>query len=74
MLIDFEGIDGSGKMTQSKLLKNELLKRGFEIADFSYPDYDSEYGRRIKGFLDAKLNLSIDEQFLLYLIDIVKNK
>ena len=74
MLIDFEGIDGSGKRTQSKLLKKELLKKGFKVADFSYPDYDSEYGKRIKGFLEAKLNLSSDEQFLLYLIDIVKNK
>ena len=74
MLIDFEGIDGSGKRTQSKLLKKELLKKGFKVADFSYPDYDSEYGKLIKGFLEAKLNLSSDEQFLLYLIDIVKNK
>ena len=74
MLIDFEGIDGSGKRTQSKLLKKELLKKGFKVADFSYPDYDSEYGKLIKGFLEGKLNLSSDEQFLLYLIDIVKNK
>jgi len=74
VLIAFEGIDGSGKKTQSRLLKNELLKRGFRVRVYSYPDYNSTYGKIIKKFLDRDINLSVNEQFLLYLLDIVKDK
>lgn len=74
ILIDFEGIDGSGKGTQSRLLEKELSKREFPVALFSYPDYESEYGKIIKAFLEGKINLNPDEQFLLYLLDIAKDK
>ena len=74
ILIDFEGIDGSGKKTQSRLLERELLNREFPVALFSYPDYESEYGKLLKKFLDGEINLYPAEQFLLYLLDIVKDK
>ncbi len=74
ILIVFEGIDSSGKETQSRLLERELSKRGFPVALFSYPDYESEYGKIIKKFLEGKINLNPDEQFLLYLLDIAKDK
>jgi dTMP kinase len=74
ILIDFEGIDGSGKETQSRLLERELSRREFPVALFSYPDYKSEYGKIIKDFLEGKINLNPDEQFLLYLLDIAKDK
>ncbi len=74
MLIDFEGIDGSGKWTQTKLLEKELKERGFDVAIYSYPNYNSEYGKIIEGFLDGKFDLNIDEQFLLYLTDILRDK
>jgi dTMP kinase len=74
ILIDFEGIDGSGKKTQSRLLERELSQRGFPVSLFSYPDYESEYGKIINVFLEGKIDLNPDEQFLLYLLDIVKDK
>jgi dTMP kinase len=74
LLIDFEGIDGSGKKTQAKLLRKALLKKGFQVTVYSYPNYKSKYGQIVKRFLDGSINLNADEQFLLYLLDMVKDK
>lgn len=73
-LIEFEGIDGSGKLTQATLLQDRLLKRGGSVSLYSYPDYRSEYGQRIKSFLAGDIHLTGEEQFLLYMLDIVKDK
>lgn len=74
ILIDFEGIDGSGKRTQSILLQKKLTKSHIQSSIYSYPDYESAYGKIIKQFLDYNINLSVDEQFLLYLLDMIKDK
>lgn len=74
MVIDFEGIDGSGKRTQAENLRDSLKSDGYKVVLYSYPDYNSPYGKMIKDFLDNKINLNPDEQFLLYLIDIVKDR
>ncbi len=73
-IIVIEGIDGAGKATQSNLLKEWLEKKGKKVSLYSYPDYNSVYGERIKSFLYKKINLNVDELFLLYLIDMVKDK
>ncbi len=74
MVIDFEGIDGSGKRTQAEILRGSFRAEGFKVVLYSYPDYDSPYGKIIKDFLDKKIDLNPDEQFMLYLIDIVKDR
>lgn len=74
LLIDLEGIDGSGKRTQAEILKNSFTAEGYKVILYSYPDYDSPYGEIIKDFLNNKIDLNPDEQFLLYLIDIVKDR
>ena len=73
-IIVIEGIDGAGKATQAKLLKEALEKEGKEVSIYSYPDYSSVYGERIKSFLYKKINLKVDELFMLYIIDMVKDK
>lgn len=72
-LIVFEGIDGSGTETQSKLLLGSLGKTG--VAErIEYPDYSGDLGKLIRLFLDRKKNLSTEMQFLLYAGDMVKDK
>jgi dTMP kinase len=73
-LIVIEGIDGAGKATQAKILKEKLESEGKQVSVYSYPDYSSVYGERIKSFLYKKIEIKVDELFMLYLIDMVKDR
>lgn len=70
-LIVFEGIDGSGTETQSKLL---LKKLGSSSVRIEYPDYEGDLGKLIRLFLDKKNELSPEMQFVLYAGDMVKDR
>jgi len=52
MVITFEGIDQSGKETQSKLLTSRLKDLGYSVGHIYFPDYDTPIGREIRAFLD----------------------
>jgi dTMP kinase len=73
-LLVLEGTDGSGKATQVKLLRERLEKRGAKVYNLSYPDYESIYGRIINDFLHFKISLGVEEQFFVYLLDMIKDK
>ena len=47
MLIVIEGIDGSGKTTQAKMLHDELVERGFDVV-LLYEPTSSKYGSLIR--------------------------
>lgn len=65
LFITFEGADGCGKSTQMKLLKEYLLKKGYEIVETREPggkglgekirdillNYDGEVSNRCESFL-----------------------
>ncbi len=69
-LIALEGIDGSGKGTQSELLARAFQARGIRCARFSFPRYESSFGKLVGRFLNGEFgNLSaVDPHFsaLLY--------
>ncbi|UCD02816.1 MAG: dTMP kinase [Candidatus Aenigmatarchaeota archaeon] len=73
-LIVFEGIDGSGTETQSKLLLKHMLSKGIKAERIEYPDYEGDLGKLIRLFLDRKHELSAEMQFLLYAGDMVKDR
>ncbi len=73
MLIDFEGIDGSGTETWSKFTLKYILEKGGKAVIYRFPDYNSPWGRIIRSFLDGEIELNVDIQFLTYSTDILKD-
>lgn len=52
-LIVIEGLDGSGKATQSQLLYEALLARGLEVRKVSFPNYDSDSSALVRMYLSG---------------------
>lgn len=52
LLIAIEGIDGSGKGSQAKMLKSALTLEGFSVDLFAFPQYETSFfGREVGKFL-----------------------
>ena len=53
-LIVFEGIDGSGKTTICRLLLNYFKKQKINYAHYSFPRYDSPWGKMVRRYLGGE--------------------
>lgn len=53
-IIVIEGVDASGKHTQSKLLAERLEKEGHQTAFFSFPRYETFFGKLVKKYLQGE--------------------
>jgi len=77
-LIAVEGIDGSGKQTQVRLLARELESRGHRVLSTGFPHYDSWFGKMVGQFLNGDFGPldSVDPHFaaLLYAGDRFEGK
>ena len=52
-LIVIEGIDGSGKGTQSKLLQARLVKENYDLHKLSFPQYSDECSFFVRVYLNG---------------------
>ena len=50
-LIVIEGLDGSGKGTQAKLLAKTLAEQGKRVREVSFPNYESDSSALVKMYL-----------------------
>lgn len=70
LLIAIEGIDGSGKNTQAKLLEHSLESRGYQVLATGFPQYESWFGNMVGKFLNGDFGSleTVDPHFsaLLY--------
>ena len=53
-LIVIEGLDGSGKATQTKLLCERLESEGVKLLKVSFPDYESDSSALVRMYLSGK--------------------
>lgn len=54
IIIAFEGLDKSGKASQSELLYQALYERGYEVEKSEFHRYDTPTGQLIRKFLDGE--------------------
>ena len=60
-LIVIEGVDSSGKETQTKLLFDYLTTKGLNVKKVSFPDYESDFCMPVKGYLAGELGDNPDD-------------
>jgi len=66
MLIAFEGLDQSGKETQTRALRAQLERNGLTVRTVSFPDYDTPIGQEIRKALAGERDFGADVMQLLY--------
>ena len=53
-LLVIEGLDGSGKATQAKLLAAHLAESGRRVMEITFPDYESDSSALVKMYLSGR--------------------
>lgn len=60
-LIVIEGLDGSGKGTQTALLTAALTEKGINVKQVSFPDYNNPSSSLVKMYLNGELGSKPDD-------------
>lgn len=60
-IIVIEGTDGSGKQTQTALLKQSLENMGYDVYTISFPNYESPSSALVKMYLNGDISNTANE-------------
>ena len=60
-VIVIEGLDGSGKATQTERLYQTLKSKGVDVLRVSFPDYDSPSSALVKMYLNGEFGSAPDD-------------
>lgn len=52
-IIVIEGLDGSGKATQTKILADKLIEKGLKVRKLEFPDYSNPSSSLVKMYLNG---------------------
>jgi dTMP kinase len=74
LLIAFEGLDQSGKQTQTELLRDRLREEGRKARLVSFPDYATSIGEEIARALQGERAYGPDVMQLLYVANRYERK
>ncbi|MHB1907633.1 MAG: dTMP kinase [Nitrososphaerales archaeon] len=74
ILIAFEGIDASGKNTQSTLLHSKLRSMKLDAEYVSFPDYTTTIGQEIRSFLSGEKSYPLEARHMLYSLNRYEHK
>lgn len=66
VLVAIEGIDAAGKRTQTSLLVAWLRRMGVSSAALSFPDYSTNIGKEILGFLHGGKRYPAEVRHILF--------
>lgn len=73
-LIAFEGLDQSGKQTQTERLRDRLKQEGHKARHVSFPDYGTSIGEEIARALQGEREYEPDVMQLLYIANRYERK
>ena len=73
-IIALEGIDQSGKRTQTRLLASQLRRKGAKVSTVSFPIYKSPSGREIQRFLEGRRKYPPEALHMLYSLNRWENR
>jgi dTMP kinase len=74
LIISLEGIDASGKYTQSNLLYKLLQNKGIRTSYTSFPDYTTAIGQEIRAFLSQTKDYTVAARHMLFSLNRLEHK
>jgi dTMP kinase len=72
-LIIIDGLDGAGKDTHAKLIRNRYLKKGDKVILRSHPEDDNTFGKKAKNSLLGEGKLNYIKASIYYAFDVIRS-